>query len=97
MITSLADLSASAKTDLVASLSTFLAGSGTAGEGEELITPAKLQAIADASGSSLSESLATLYASVASKAPGSVLKAYMPSPGGGGGGYVRGRTTVLVQ
>lgn len=86
MITSLADLTDAQKADMVASLSIFLAASGSAEEGEELITPAKLQAIASASGNSLAESLATLFASVASNAPGGVLEAYMPSPGGGGGG-----------
>ena len=86
MITSLAELTDAQKADLVASLSIFLAASGTAEEGEDLLTPAKLQAIASASGNSLSESLATLYASVASNAPGGALEAYMPSPGGGGGG-----------
>ena len=88
MITSLADMTDAQKADMIASLSIFLAASGTAEEGEDLITPAKLQAIASASGNSLSESLATLFASVASSAPGGVLEAYMPSPGGGGGGYV---------
>ena len=85
MLTSLAELTDSQKGDMMASLSIFLAASGTAEEGEDLITPAKLQAIAKASGNSLSESLATLFASVASNAPGGVLEAYMPSPGGGGG------------
>ena len=88
MITSLADLTDAQKGDMIASLSVFLAASGTAEEGEDLITPAKLQAIASASGNSLSESLATLFASVTTNAPGGVLEAYMPSPGGGGGGYV---------
>ena len=86
MLTSLAELTESQKGDMIASLSIFLAASGTAEEGEDLITPAKLQAIAKASGNSLSESLASLVASVASNAPGGVLEAYMPSPGGGGGG-----------
>ena len=86
MLTSLAELTDSQKADMIASLSIFLAASGTAEEGEDLITPAKLQAIATASGNSLSESLATLFASVASNAPGGVLESYMPSPGGGGGG-----------
>lgn len=90
MISSLDDLSETQKSDMVAALSVFLAASGTPAEDEDLITPAKVQAIASASGNSMSESLATLYASVAAKAPGGVLEAYMPSPGGGGGGgYVR--------
>jgi hypothetical protein len=85
MISNLSELTDAQKADLVASLSIFLAASGTAEEGEDLITPAKLQAIASASGNSLSEGLATLYASVASNAPGGALEAYTPSPGGGGG------------
>ena len=85
MITSLAEMTDAQKADMVASLSIFLAASGSAEEGEDLVTPAKLQAIASASGNSLSESLATLFASVASSAPGGALEAYMPQPGGGGG------------
>ena len=87
MITSLAELTDAQKADMVASLSVFLAASGSATEeGEDLVTAAKLQAIASASGNSLSEGMATLFASVSSSAPGGVLKAYMPAPGGGGGG-----------
>lgn len=86
MISNLADLTDAQKSDMIASLSVFLAASGTAEEDEELVTPAKLQAIAKASGNSLSEGLATLFASVAGSAPGGALKAYMLEPGGGGGG-----------
>ena len=96
MITSLAELTDGQKADMVASLSIFLASSGSAEEGEDLVTPAKLQAIASASGNSLSESLATLFASVASNAPGGALEAYMPAPGGGGGGYVESFVEALL-
>ena len=101
MISNLSELTDAQKADMVASLSIFLAASGTAEEGEDLITPAKLQAIATASGNSLSESLATLYASVAVNAPGGALEAYTPSPGGGGGyvtvGWLFGFTWMGAQ
>jgi len=80
MIKSLSELSDLQKEDLVASLATLLVGSSGSG-----ITADALQAVATASGNTLSPALATLYSSVASKCPGGV-KAYMAPPGGGGGG-----------
>ena len=81
MITSLADLPDSQKAEMVASLATLLAGYG---EGD--VDADKLVAIATASGNTLDSGLATIFATVAAKAPGGITEAYMPSPGGGGGG-----------
>ena len=83
MITSLSELSDVQKEELVASLSVLLAGSAESEDGA--ISAETLQAVATASGNSLSPALATLYSSVASKCPGGV-KAYASAPGGGGGG-----------
>ena len=72
------ELSASQKEELVASLSCL-----TIGEGE--LTAETLQAVATASGNSVSDSLAALFANVVSKAKDG-MKTFTPPPGGGGGG-----------
>ena len=81
MITSFADLSDGQKEEMVASLAVLLVGYG---EGD--VDGDKLVAIAEASGNTLSSGIASLFASVASKAPKGITESYMPSPGGGGGG-----------
>lgn len=82
MYSSLADLSDSQKEEMVASLACLLVGQSGSEEG---ITAESLQAVADASGNSLSPALATLFSSVAAQVPNGV-KSYMLAPGGGGGG-----------
>jgi hypothetical protein len=62
----------------VASLSALVIG-----EGE--MTAEKLSAVATASGNKLSDAMATLFASVVSKAPKG-METFTPPPGGGGGG-----------
>ena len=74
--TSLTDLSASQKAELVASLSAMVAGDDATSE--------SLVAIAEASGNSIDASMATLFASVVSSAGG--LKNFCAIPGSGGGG-----------
>lgn len=81
MITSLDALTPIQKEELVASLATLLVGSSST----DAISAELLQAVATASGNTLSPALATLYSSVASKCPGGV-KTYLAPPGGGGGG-----------
>ena len=78
VLTSLADLSEGQKEELVASLSCLVIG------GNEL-TAEKLSEVATASGNSLSDSMAALFASVVSKAPKGI-ESFTPPPGGGGGG-----------
>jgi large subunit ribosomal protein LP1 len=79
MISSLTDLTASQKEQLVASLATLLVG-------DNELSADKLGQVATASGNTLSPSLATLFSSVAGCAPGGVHAAYVMAPGGGGGG-----------
>jgi hypothetical protein len=78
VLTSLADLTDSQKEDLVASLSAMVIGKGE-------ITAETLAAVASASGNTLSDAMAALYASVISKAPKG-METFTPPPGGGGGG-----------
>lgn len=79
VLTSLADLSASQKEDLVASLSGLIVGS------TDEVTAEKLQAVATASGNSVSAPMAALFAKVLTSAEKGV-ESYTPGPGGGGGG-----------
>ena len=76
-LTSIADLSDAQKDELVASLSCMVAG--------EEVTAEKLTAIASAAGCSLSEPLASLFASVVTASPKGI-ESFTPPPGGGGGG-----------
>ena len=78
VLSSLADLSDGQKEELVASLSCLIAG-------DEELTAEKLSAIATASGNSISDAVAALFASVVSKAPKGI-ESFTPPPGGGGGG-----------
>ena len=75
---SLDEMSAAQKEELVASLSCLAIG-----EGE--LTAETLQAVATASGNSVSDSLAALFANVVSKSKDG-MKTFTPPPGGGGGG-----------
>ena len=77
-LTSIADLSDAQKEELVASLSCLVVG-----EGE--ISAEKLSAVATASGNSLTDAMASLFASVVAAAP-SGIESFTPPPGGGGGG-----------
>lgn len=79
MYTSLTDLSDSQKEELIASLSALVVGSS----GSE-VTADKLQAVATASGNSLSGSWATMFASVVNMAGG--IDRFCAAPGAGGGG-----------
>mmetsp|Transcript_30925 Transcript_30925/g.29765 ORF Transcript_30925/g.29765 Transcript_30925/m.29765 type:complete len:122 (-) Transcript_30925:240-605(-) len=78
-LTSLADLSDSQKQELVASLSSIVAGNS----GKD-VTAESLAAIADASGNKLSGAWAALFADVVTKAKG--LDNFCAAPGSGGGG-----------
>lgn len=78
-LTSLADLSDSQKQELVASLSSIVAGSS----GKD-VTAESLAAIAEASGNTLSGAWATIFADVVAKADG--LDNFCAAPGAGGGG-----------
>jgi hypothetical protein len=73
-----AELSASQKEELVASLSCLVAKGGE-------ITSETLQAVATASGNTLPSGLASLFANVVSKSKDG-MKTFTPAPGGGGGG-----------
>lgn len=77
MFTTLEGISDSQKQELVAGLATLLVGSAA----EPELTAEKLQAVASASGNSLSPAMATLFASTVQE-----VKPYVMSPGGGGGG-----------
>ena len=77
-ITSLAELSDAQKEELVASLSALIVG-------DNEVTAEKLSAVATASGNSLSDAMAALFATVVSKSPKG-LEGFTPPPGGGGGG-----------
>merc|ERR1719343_1158247 len=79
-ITSLKDLPAGQKEELVASLCCLIAGKAS-----DEIEAAKLQAIATASGNSLSDPLAALFAKVVASAPLKI-ETYTPGPGGGAAG-----------
>ena len=79
VVTSIADLTASQKEDLVAGLSGLIVGS------TEEVTAEKLQAVATASGNSVSAPVAALFAKVLTSAEKGV-EAFTPGPGGGGGG-----------
>lgn len=77
-LTSIADLSDAQKEELVASLSCLVIGDGE-------VSAEKLSAVATASGNTVSDALATLFASVVTAAPKGV-ESFTPPPGGGGGG-----------
>ena len=76
--TSLADLSDAQKEELVASLSCLVVG-------DNELTSEKLSAVATASGNSLSDAVAAIFANVVTKAPKGI-EQFTPPPGGGGGG-----------
>jgi len=78
VLTSLADLTDAQKEELVASLSALVIG-------DNGLTAEKLSAVAEASGNSLSDAMAALFASVISAAPNG-MEGFTPPPGGGGGG-----------
>mmetsp|Transcript_37642 Transcript_37642/g.55445 ORF Transcript_37642/g.55445 Transcript_37642/m.55445 type:complete len:128 (-) Transcript_37642:42-425(-) len=82
-IESLTDLSGAQKEELVASLSSIIVASV---ESEDTISSDKLQAVATASGNSLSGLWAALFASVVDKAGGVDKFCAAPGSGGGGGG-----------
>jgi len=67
------------KEELVASLCSLIVGA------TDEVTAEKLQAVADASGNSLSAPLATLFAKVLSSSPTGI-ENFTPGPGGSGGG-----------
>ena len=77
-ITSLADITDAQKEELVSSLSCLVIGGGD-------LTAESLQAVAIASGNSVSDSMAALFANVVSKSKDG-MKTFTPPPGGGGGG-----------
>ena len=79
VLTSLEGLSDTQKEDLVASLSGLIVGT------TDEVSAEKLQAVATASGNSLSAPLAALFAKVITSAEKGV-ESYTPGPGGGGGG-----------
>ena len=78
-VSSLTDLSASQKEDLVASLASIVVGS-TDGE----MSADALSAVAKEAGCDLSGAMASLFASVVEKSGG--LEKFTLAPGGGGGG-----------
>jgi len=78
-LTSLEGLSDFEKEDLVASLAGLIVGS------TDEVNAEKLQAVATASGNSLSAPLAALFAKVLTSSEKGVAT-YTPGPGGGGGG-----------
>jgi large subunit ribosomal protein LP1 len=77
--TSLTDLDDNTKQELVASLSALIAAKA----GED-VTGEKLEAVATASGNTLSAAYASLWASVVTSAGG--VEKYTAGPGSGGGG-----------
>jgi hypothetical protein len=77
MFTTLEGISESQKQELIAGLATLLVGSAA----EPELTAEKLQAVASASGNTLSPAMASLFASTVQE-----VKPYVMSPGGGGGG-----------
>mmetsp|Transcript_19740 Transcript_19740/g.24356 ORF Transcript_19740/g.24356 Transcript_19740/m.24356 type:complete len:117 (+) Transcript_19740:590-940(+) len=78
VLSSLTDLTDSQKEELVASLSVLVVGSD--------VTAEALSAVAEASGNSLSGSMAALFSSVAAAAGGAEKFCAAPGSGGGGGG-----------
>ena len=76
--TSVAEISDAQKEELVSSLSCLVIGGGE-------LTAESLQAVATASGNSVSDSMAALFASVVSGSKDG-MKTFTPPPGGGGGG-----------
>lgn len=75
---SIDEMSAAQKEELITSLSCLVIG-----EGE--VTAETVQAVATASGNSVSDSMAALFANVVSKSKDG-MKTFTPPPGGGGGG-----------
>ena len=78
MVSTLDELTDAQKEELVTSLSCLVIG-----EGE--LTAESVQAVATASGNSVSDSMAALFANVVSKSKDG-MKTFTPPPGGGGGG-----------
>lgn len=83
MFTSLTDLDANRKQELVASLSALLVGKAA---GDEDVTGEKIEAVATASGNKVSAAYASLWASVVSAGGIETFTAGPGSGGGGGGG-----------
>eukprot|EP00543_Licmophora_paradoxa_P008953 CAMPEP_0202442416 /NCGR_PEP_ID=MMETSP1360-20130828/1876_1 /ASSEMBLY_ACC=CAM_ASM_000848 /TAXON_ID=515479 /ORGANISM="Licmophora paradoxa, Strain CCMP2313" /LENGTH=85 /DNA_ID=CAMNT_0049057787 /DNA_START=250 /DNA_END=503 /DNA_ORIENTATION=- len=83
MYESLSELTDNQKQELVASLSALLVGTAA---GDEEVTGEKLEAVATASGNSLSGAYASLWASVITSAGGTEKFCLGPGGGGGGGG-----------
>ena len=77
-ITNLSEITDAQKEELVASLACLVIG-----EGE--LTSESVQAVATASGNSVSDSLAALFATVVGNSKDG-MKTFTPPPGGGGGG-----------
>jgi large subunit ribosomal protein LP1 len=82
VLTSISDLTASQKEELVASLSVLVVGSASDGD----ITAEAVTAVAEASGNTVNGSLAALFSSVATSAGGIEKFCAAPGAGGGGGG-----------
>merc|ERR1719215_2124505 len=88
-LTSIADLSDAQKEELVASLSCLVIG-----EGE--VSAEKISAVATASGNSVSDALAAVFATVVAAAPKGI-ESFTPPPGGGGGGAAAGGAAEEVK
>jgi len=82
VLSSLSDLTDFQKEELVASLSVLVVGSAVEGD----VTAEALTAVAEASGNTLSGSMAALFSSVATSAGGVEKFCAAPGSGGGGGG-----------
>ena len=78
VLTSLDGLSDGQKEELVASLGCLLIGDND-------LTAEKLSSVAEASGNTISDVMASLFVSVVTKAPKGI-ETFTPPPGGGGGG-----------
>ena len=76
-ISSLEGLTDGQKEELVASLACLLIGDDADAE--------KISAVATASGNTISDAMAGIFATVLSKSPNGI-EAFSPAPGGGGGG-----------
>ena len=75
---SLDEITDAQKEELVSSLPCLVIGKGE-------VTAETVQAVATASGNSVSDSMAALFANVVSKSKDG-MKTFTPPPGGGGGG-----------
>lgn len=87
-ITSLAEITDAQKEELVASLSCLVIGKAE-------LTAESVQAVATASGNSISDSLAALFATVVGNSKDG-MKTFTPPPGGGGGGGGGGYVEIFM-